>query len=56
VFFGVVFSGIAVRAAHQTSTPRAMLAVALPWIFYLVLNLALVPYGSFAGDPPGFGR
>ena len=56
VFFGVVFSGIAVRAAHQTSTPRAMLAVALPWIFYLVLNLALVLYGSFVGDPPGFGR
>jgi hypothetical protein len=32
-----------------------MLGVALPWIFYLVLNLALVLYGSFAGTAPVFG-
>ncbi len=56
VFFGVLFSGMAVRAAHQTSTLRAMLAVALPWIFYLVLNLALVLYGFFAGAAPVLGR
>ncbi len=56
VFFGVFFSGIAVRAAHQASTLRAMLAVALPWIFYLILNFALMLYGSFAGAAPVFGR
>lgn len=43
-------------AAHQTSTLRPMLAVALPWIFYLILNLALVLYGSFAGVAPVLGR
>lgn len=56
VFFGVFFSGIAVRAAHQTSSLRAMLAVALPWIIYLALHLVLVLYGSFAGAAPVFGR
>jgi hypothetical protein len=56
VFFGIFFSGIAVRAAHQTSTLRAMLAVALPWLFYLILNLALVLYGSFAGVALVLGR
>jgi hypothetical protein len=33
-----------------------LLAVALPWILYLVLNLALVLYGSFAGAAPVLGR
>jgi hypothetical protein len=47
VFFGVFFSGgIAVRDVHRTSTPLAMLAVALPWVLYLVLKLALVLSGG----------
>jgi hypothetical protein len=46
VFFGVFFSGgIVVRDVHRTSTPLAMLAVALPWVLYLVLKLALVLSG-----------
>ena len=56
VFFGVLFTGKAVRAAHQTSTLWARLAVALPWLFYLIFNLALVLYGSFAGVAPVLGR
>lgn len=55
-FFGVFLSGIAERDAHQTSTLRAMLAVALPWSFYLVLNLVFVLYGSFTSAAPILAR
>jgi len=58
-FAAVAGSGRALGPALRGRGLRlgsALLAVALPWIFYLVLNLALILYGSFAGIAPVPGR